>query len=336
MIILKKILNKNFVIKKYYSYVFPNLKVNKLFNNLILMFLLIILFSIPLLSQENNNPFYGSPDSSTNIKNINRVKPLFRDSKFYREISSLQKKIRNIIADNISNLNNKDLLKFLFILFLAFIYGVIHAMGPGHRKTVLFSYFLANEAKPFDGIMMGFLLSIIHAGSAIILILSLYFFLQNKYLESKIVFESLMEKVSYISIVILGILLLIFKIISTFNSRINKINSDNEKPLKNKTKSSLPFILLSGIVPCPGAMTILIFAIAANQLYLGIFSVIAMSFGMAVTISILSVFAIIGKTKILKLTEENSKLKSIIFNGIEFTGILIILIFGLIMVIPYF
>lgn len=370
-------ITKNKKLNKKKNLYFNILKILKYLILIIIIFILSSSFPLKTFSQENSNPFYGNPDNVTkNIHKSNKPEPLFRDSLFYKKIAELQKKIRNIIADSISNIENKkNLWAYFLILFLSFLYGLIHAMGPGHRKTVLFSYFLANDAKPFDGVIMGLLLSIIHAGVAIILILLVYYFLKSSYLESKIAFENLMEKISYISIVILGIILLFFKIFSLLNLKfnitykirsfilkikpINKKNINSNKKSNNKknnykdnynysdrnnyknidkTKkiSSLPFILLSSIVPCPGAMTILIFSIAAGQLSLGIFCVISMSLGMSVTISTLSVLTIVGKTKIIKLTEKKSKLKTFVFEGIEIIGIVIILAFGLIMTIPYF
>lgn len=50
---------------------------------------------------------------------------------------------------------------FALILGLAFIYGVLHAVGPGHGKSVVASYFVAHHARWTSGILMGSAISLI-------------------------------------------------------------------------------------------------------------------------------------------------------------------------------
>ena len=55
---------------------------------------------------------------------------------------------------------------------------------------------------------------------------------------------------------------------------------------KIDTKKELSVILLSGIVPCPGVMTLSFFAITLGELSIGIFAAVCMSLGMGLTISL--------------------------------------------------
>jgi len=56
---------------------------------------------------------------------------------------------------------------FFAILFAGFLYGVIHAVGPGHGKGVVSSYVLANRQTARRGILLAFLSAAIQALSAI-------------------------------------------------------------------------------------------------------------------------------------------------------------------------
>ncbi len=58
----------------------------------------------------------------------------------------------------------------LFLGFLSFTYGVLHAAGPGHGKAVISSYVLANERTVRRGIMLSFLAAFFQAISAIVIV----------------------------------------------------------------------------------------------------------------------------------------------------------------------
>jgi len=297
-------------------------------KKILIIFFLTIAVSIELFSQTDSNPFYGgnTKKHSTAVR-----KPFFRNSTFYKNIASWQKILRDRIAQYILSLKNGDnRYSILIILGICFFYGVIHALGPGHRKTVMFSYFMANDARPYHGILAGLGLSILHASSALILILSLYIFVRHDFLPKKIQFELIMEEVSYGSIAILGFILIILKLFSIVRKKKNKEQDD---PVR--VKRLIPLILTAGIVPCPGASSILIFSLAAGFVTIGIFGVLTMSLGMAVSISSISVIAILGKKKLLNVMENHSKIKFLIQEGIELSGALIIFLFGIFMFLPF-
>ena len=54
-------------------------------------------------------------------------------------------------------------------MFLSFGYGIFHAAGPGHGKTVISAWLLATENELKRGIVIAFLSSIIQALVAILL-----------------------------------------------------------------------------------------------------------------------------------------------------------------------
>jgi nickel/cobalt exporter len=57
------------------------------------------------------------------------------------------------------------------LLALSFLYGVVHAAGPGHGKAVVSSYLLATRQTLRNGIVLAFAASLAQAGGAIALIL---------------------------------------------------------------------------------------------------------------------------------------------------------------------
>lgn len=54
----------------------------------------------------------------------------------------------------------------------AVLFGAVHALMPGHGKTVLVSYHLGQPAKLRDGMANGAILTLTHVGLAIVLVLA--------------------------------------------------------------------------------------------------------------------------------------------------------------------
>jgi nickel/cobalt exporter len=65
-----------------------------------------------------------------------------------------------------------DLSGLLGLTGAAFLFGVVHALMPGHGKSVLVSYHLGRPSKLLEGVTSGTLLALSHVGIAVILVLS--------------------------------------------------------------------------------------------------------------------------------------------------------------------
>jgi nickel/cobalt exporter len=52
------------------------------------------------------------------------------------------------------------------LALLSFIYGVVHAVGPGHGKMVISSYVVANEETVRRGVVISFIAAALQALSA--------------------------------------------------------------------------------------------------------------------------------------------------------------------------
>ena len=54
---------------------------------------------------------------------------------------------------------------------LALMFGTVHALMPGHGKTVLISYHLGRPGRWREGLASGAILALTHVGTAVILVL---------------------------------------------------------------------------------------------------------------------------------------------------------------------
>ncbi len=59
---------------------------------------------------------------------------------------------------------------FQSIMLLAFLYGFFHALGPGHRKTIVFSFYLGREAPVWEPLVTGCSLAALHGVTTIALL----------------------------------------------------------------------------------------------------------------------------------------------------------------------
>ena len=64
----------------------------------------------------------------------------------------------------------EDFGAFLLALAVAFAYGAVHALGPGHGKFVVVSYFLGRDARVMRGVVMAVQIAIVHVIAAIVIV----------------------------------------------------------------------------------------------------------------------------------------------------------------------
>ncbi len=93
----------------------------------------------------------------------------------------------------------------LFILLgISFIYGMIHALGPGHGKSLAFSYFASNKSSYLKAFWISQASAFVHIIGALILVLISVFILQsmlNNFVNNSV---EILTKVSAVMIILLA------------------------------------------------------------------------------------------------------------------------------------
>ena len=90
---------------------------------------------------------------------------------------------------------------------LSFLYGVIHAVGPGHGKTIISSYVVANEETVRRGVLISFIAAAMQAVTAVALVGVLAIALNASGMAIKS-WSLQLESVSYALIALVGLWLL--------------------------------------------------------------------------------------------------------------------------------
>jgi|GEM_PF-6365627 len=165
-------------------------------------------------------------------------------------INSYQRILNTEIASSFRQIDESGLYGSLIIIAIAFIYGVIHAVGPGHGKALVGTYFLSHKEKISSAFKIGYMVAIIHAISAFILTFVIYYMIEGIFSKTFNQSVEVMYKISGILIIFVG-----FYLIYELKKEWNKTDTINT----NRLKKPYVLALSVGIVPCPGVMTILLF-----------------------------------------------------------------------------
>ncbi len=224
-----------------------------------------------------------------------------------------QYELNRIIATNIRDINDENYLSiYSLVIGIAFLYGLIHAAGPGHGKALVALYFSKGKGDYKEAFKLGYMISIIHAISAIVVTFSLFFILKTMFRQNFNEFSNTAMMISSIMIIMVGLYL----IYGAIKEKYKPCHDDNIPEQKSKYAVALGV----GLVPCPGVMTIVLFCIMLKQFILGILAAIAMSIGMGLTISVVGILSVLFANKTSNFVNK----KAYILEAIS--GILIVIL----------
>ena len=234
---------------------------------------------------------------------------------FIKHITLWQYELNRTIATNIRDINDENYLYiYSLIIGIAFLYGLIHAAGPGHGKALVALYFSKGKGDYKEAFKLGYLISIIHAISAIVVTFSIFFVLKTMFRQNFNEFSNTAMMISSIMIILVGLYL----IYSAIKEKYKPCHDDNIDSSNGKSKYGIA--LGVGLVPCPGVMTIVLFCIMLKQFTLGILAAIAMSIGMGLTISVVGILSVLFANKTSNFVNK----KAYILEAIS--GILIVIL----------
>ena len=127
-----------------------------------------------------------------------------------------QQSLQRDLATGVKSLKGEHAMAGAFMLAaLSFIYGVVHAVGPGHGKTIISSYVVANEETVRRGVIISFIAAGLQALTAIALVGILAFALNASGMQIN-AWSNQLEMVSYALIALVGAWLLTTQLIAIF------------------------------------------------------------------------------------------------------------------------
>lgn len=273
------------------------------------LLLILLLGCYAGLATASSDPFSGQhqhrDDTQTAVASTSG-KTASASGSLLEGISRWQMVLRQKIATAVRDFKNDGRFLPLLPLFgLVLLYGIVHAAGPGHGKAVAMSYALARGRSYSADLILGALISLTHAGSAVLLVFVLRVVLHKSIGGDMERVTRITELASSALIICIGCVILGTSIAAVVLTRPDP--EDDEKCQCGRLMSNPLMAALSiGMVPCPGVIVILLFCMSLDQFLLGLLLAFTVSVGMAITIT-LSVWLIqAGRQVTLQLSARQT------------------------------
>ncbi len=171
----------------------------------------------------------------------------------------------------------------LFYFPTAFVLGALHALEPGHAKTLTASFLIGIKGTRFDALVLGLSVAVTHSLVVIAICLT------AMYLGQKTVGPELihsLEIVCSIAVILLGSWML-FKRLRRHNHD-DHCAHDHKIPIPTAERPSvwqiMTFGAAGGLIPCPASITVMLLALGTSQIGLGILSLVGFGLGLSVTL----------------------------------------------------
>jgi ABC-type nickel/cobalt efflux system permease component RcnA len=169
----------------------------------------------------------------------------------------------------------------LLLLLGAFGWGALHALSPGHGKTMVAAYLVGTRGSVRDAVALGGTVTLTHtigvfALGLVTLALSQYVLPEQLY--------PWLTLLSGLMVVVVGA--------SVLRSRLRRARGHTHTHTHthaNEHRNLLGMGAAAGLLPCPSALVVLLAAISQHEVALGMLLIVAFSLGLAGTLTGLGV-----------------------------------------------
>jgi nickel/cobalt exporter len=232
---------------------------------------------------------------------------------------------------------------------ISFLYGIVHAAGPGHGKVVISTYLVANEARVRRGVVIAFIAALAQAVVAVALIgvMAMILNMTSMAIDNT---AKAFEAGSFALVAVLGVYLLVRKGRETWallqggeahshdhghghHHHGHGAHACHHHAAPIETKPGLSgaaaAVLSVGVRPCSGALVVLVFALAQGVFWAGVASTFLMALGTAITVAALAALAVGAKGVARRLARSGgSHVPTYAMLGLELAAALFITALG--------
>jgi ABC-type nickel/cobalt efflux system permease component RcnA len=228
---------------------------------------------------------------------------------------SIQRWLYSGMSEGLGAIAGGDPRAIFLAMAAAVLFGAVHALMPGHGKTVLVSYHLGQEARPLEGFINGAILAITHVGLAVVLVLAGFAVISRAFAYGGRTPQ--FEFASGVLIALIGAFLLWRSL-----SHRHQVKATNGRALA----------LVTGMIPCPLTTFVLSYALARNVLAAGLAVTAAMTVGMIGAIGSIALLAALARGRFMALLARTEPVRRRIGMGLEIGGALAVLGLGLLLI----
>ena len=274
-----------------------------------------------------------------------------------------QRELHQELAGLLRQVKENPMQSGMTLAGFSLVYGVIHAIGPGHGKIVITTYLATHPSRLKSSLKLTFASAIVQGLVAILLVSVVLGVLQ---LSSRQLHQSSfwMERGSFILVMLLGLLLCwraLKRVWQTIKSlrpapamRIRRLSplgneahihdehcgcghqhvpSDQQLQAGGDLRTQVAIVLAMGLRPCSGAIMVLLFAKVIGVYGWGVISAITMAVGTSLTVSLIGVLVFYSRALAVKLsaTRTPAAWQRITWSLLALTGGIVLLVAGMLL-----
>ena len=228
-----------------------------------------------------------------------------------RASADYQRRIQQLLTTSLRDIKaGSGSLALWTLVTVCFGYGVVHTLGPGHGKAVVVAYFL-DSSKPrawIEGIFAGAWIAFTHTLAALLLAAALK-------LSSTVGMLGALREVRNVEIVSYTLILLIgiWRLWAGITGRVHEHwggehhdhghdhghHHHHHREAPQRTIAGWLLLTAAGIAPCAGALIIILLSIALDVIWAGVVGVLAIAFGMAITLAAIGMASMVAHRLII-------------------------------------
>ena len=186
---------------------------------------------------------------------------------------------------------------------IAYVFGAMHALSPGHGKTLVGAYLVGSRGTPQAAFWLGLITTVTH--TLAVFILGVTTLLASHYIDLDQVYP-ILGAVSGAAICLVGLRLLAMRLRDRHHhpdhhhshhhhSHHHHSHHHHHGQPKEDWSSILAIGISGGLAPCPSALVLLLSAIALHQIAYGLVLIGGFSLGLASVLTSLGLAAVYGR-----------------------------------------
>jgi nickel/cobalt exporter len=207
-------------------------------------------------------------------------------------------------------------LLILLLLGSAFVWGALHALSPGHGKTMVAGYLAGSRGRPKDAALLGLTVTITHTSA--VFALGLITLAASAYVLPEDLYPWL-GVTSGAMVIAIGLWAIWSRLRRWRAMRAEHDHGHHHMHAHGghshthghaapgapiTTRSLIALGVSGGIVPCPSALVVLVAAISQHRLGLGLVLILAFSIGLAATLTAVGLAVLHGGRLIQRLRPD--------------------------------
>ena len=270
---------------------------------------------------------------------LESVKP--ESKTFYTVIAEEQRILREKLTAAISAMKRGEWGAIWKFLAICLLYGMLHALGPGHGKSIVIGYFVERRGRWRQGVALGAGITVTHTMSAVLLLLVLYAIFKATVFAAFETGRIGIERASYALVMLTGVLLVVLAIRDVFKSHkgcgcsarlesVEGVAQGGALPPIARWREILGVAAVTGIVPCPAVALIVLFCLLNSMVALSLLGALVICVGMTITNVAFGIAAVAFRKGIDK-GSAHTRIATKIYTVATLAGGVIIFISGLLL-----